>query len=145
MLAVAVSLSSQTGQPLIWKEGKMLKVSFNITPTNVNSPGNANPYVAGGDILDLTQLLSTAAVGPGMNLPTFDLPDEVVIRSIPAAPGPAAEFKYRYCRGTTLANGTMQVLTGAAAQSGFTELNAGNYPAGVLADVIQAVASFPMP
>jgi hypothetical protein len=146
MLSVKIQASSQTGQPLHWKEGKIFKVLFTITPTNVNSAGNANPYVAGGDTLDLTQLFASLSAGaPGGTLPTFEGVAKVEIQSFRAAPGTANEFLYQYCPGTTLANGTMQVLTGAAAQTALTELTAGNYPAGVLNDVIQGEAYFVMP
>lgn len=145
MLSVKIQQSSQTEQALQWKEGKMFKVLFTITPTNVNSPGNANPYVAGGDTLDLTQLFSLLSTSPGQLLPTFELSGKVEIQSNPPAPGPSTMFQYRYCPGTTLSNGTMQVITGAAAQSGLAELAAGNYPAAVLADVIQGEAYFIQP
>lgn len=145
MLSVKIQQSSQTEQPLFWKEGKIFKVLFTITPTNVNSPGNANPYVAGGDALDLTQLFSALSTSPGQLLPTFENVVKVVIQSSPNAPGAASMFEYRYCEGTNLTNGTMQVITGAAAQSGLAELAAGNYPAAVLADVIQGEAYFVQP
>lgn len=147
MLAVQVQQSSQTGQPLFWKEGKMLKVLFTITPTNVNSPGNGNPYVAGGDTLDLSQLLSQLSVGPGWNLPGFDMPAKVEIQSTrpKGGAGSAGLFLYEFAPGTTLQNGTMQIFTGAAAQAALTELAAGNYPANVLNDVIQGEAYFPIP
>lgn len=128
------------GQPLIEKHAKTLHIFFQITPTNVNSPGNANPYVAGGDALDLTQIFSTLL---GYNIPSNCLPEKVEIQSV-QTPGVAAQFEYQYVPGTTFANGKMQVLTGAAAQSGLAELNAGNYPAGVLADVIEGEAIIPI-
>lgn len=146
MLSAKIQQSSQTQQQLTWKEGKIFKVLFTITPTNVDSPGNANPYVAGGDTLDLTQLFSLLSAGPGQLLPTFEGVAKVVIQSEPTAPGAATMYEYRYCSGTGLNNGTMQVFTtGAAAQSALTELTAGNYPAGVLADVIQGEAYFVQP
>lgn len=145
MLSVKLQTSSQTGQPLWWKEGKIFKVLFIVTPTNVNSPGNANPYVAGGDTLDLTQLFNLASSAPGMSLPTFEGVAKVELQSIRPAPGAANVYEYGYCPGMTLANGTMQVITGAAAQTALTELAAGNYPAGVLSDVIQGEAYFVMP
>jgi len=147
MLSVKIQTTSQTLQPVIRREGKVYKINFFITPTNVNSPGNANPYVAGGDTLDLTQLFSLAAGAPGQALPSFELPINVTIKSFRAALGAGYGnlYLYQFAPGTTLANGTMQVLTGAAAQTGLTELSAGNYPAGVLDDSILAVAEFYMP
>lgn len=145
MLSVAIQNSSSMKQPLYWKEGRIFKVLFTITPTNVNTGANANPYVAGGDTLDLTQLFNLLSSAPGNTLPTFESVVKVEIQSTKAAPGAANLFLYSFAVGTTLANGTMQVFTGAAAQTGLTELTAGNYPAGVLADTIQAEAYFMVP
>jgi|HubBroStandDraft_1064217.scaffolds.fasta_scaffold09152_6 hypothetical protein len=144
MLTIKPQISSQTGQPAIWKEGKMWKVRCIITPTNVNSPGNANPYVQGGDALDLTTILSAML---GQALPTFDLASLVLIVSQRPAGGAnnANLYEYNFAPGTTLQNGTMQVFTGAAAQTALTELAAGNYPAGVLNDTIVATCEFFMP
>ena len=138
-LSVKLQTSSQTGQPLWWKEGKIFKVLFIIAAT-VN-------YAAGGDVLDLTQLFNLASSAPGQNIPTFDLPVKVEIQSARLSGGAnnANLFTYGYAPGTTLANGTMQVFTGAAAQTGLTELTAGAYPAGVLTDVIQAEVYFLVP
>jgi hypothetical protein len=147
MLSVKIQNSSQTGQPLYWKEGKIFKILFTITPTNVNSGANANPYVAGGDTLDLTQLMGLLAGAPGSTLPTFEAVAKVEIQSVrpQGAANSANLFVYSYAPGTTLANGTMQVFTGAAAQTALTELTAGNYPAGVTTDTIQGEAYFVMP
>ena len=113
----------------------------------MNSAGNANPYVPGGDTLDLTQIYALASTAPGWNLPTIDLPLRVVIVS--QRPKGAANngnlYLYEFAPGTTLQNGAMQVFTGAAAQTAPTELSAGNYPAGVTTDTIQAEAWFFMP
>jgi hypothetical protein len=147
MLSVKIQTASQTGQPLYWKEGKIFKVLFTVTPTNVNSPGNANPYVAGGDTLDLTQLFNLLSSAPGSVLPTFEAVAKVEFQS--TRPAGAANngnlFEYSYAPGTTMANGTMQIFTGAAAQTALTELSAGNYPAAVLGDTIQGEAYFIMP
>ncbi len=144
MLTITPQISSQTGQPAISKEGRFWKVRCVIVATNVNSPGNANPYVAGGDTLDLTTILAAVL---GQVLPTFDAPSWVEI--ISARPAGAANngnlYIYGYAPGTTLKNGTMQIFTGAAAQTGLTELAAGNYPAGVLNDTIVASCEFFMP
>lgn len=147
MLALAVQASSQMGQPLAWKEGKIFKVLFNITPTNVNSAGNANPYVPGGDICDLTQLFALLGGMPGSVVPSFEAVAKVEIQSFRAKGGAnnGNLFLYSYAPGTNLTNGTMQVFTGAAAQTALTELAAGNYPAGVTTDVIQGEVYFVMP
>lgn len=147
MLTVAVQTSSSMLQPLMWKEGKIFKVLFTITPTNVDTPGNGNPYVAGGDTLDLTQLFSLTAGAPGSVMPTFEMLAKVEIQSMRPHNGTgfAGLFLYQFAPGTTMANGTMQVFTGAAAQSPLTELSAGNYPANVLNDTIQGEAYFVMP
>lgn len=147
MLSVAIQASSQTQQPLWWKEGKILKVLFTITPTNVNSAGNANPYVAGGDTIDLTQLFGLLGGAPGGTIPTFENVAKVELQSVrpKGAANSANLFIYSYAPGTTLANGSMQVFSGAAAQTALTELTAGNYPAGVTTDTIQGEAYFVMP
>lgn len=136
-LSVKLQNTPVTGQPLWWKEGKIFKVLFTITAT-----GN---YVTGGDTLDLTQLFNLASSAPGMNLPTFEGVAKVELQSNRSAPGAANQAVYQYCQGTTLANGTMQVLTGAAAQAGLTELSAGAYPALVTGDTIQGEAYFIQP
>jgi hypothetical protein len=147
MLFVKVQTGSQTGQPLTWKTGKMFHMLFYITPTNVNTGTNANPYVAGGDTLDLTQLMSLLAGMPGQVLPTFEGVVKVELNSArpQGAAGSSGMYQYSYAPGTSLTNGTMQVFTGAAAQSALTELTAGNYPANVLNDTIQGEAIFVMP
>jgi hypothetical protein len=147
MLAVKLVATSQTQQPMQWKTAKVLHVLFQITPSNSNSPGNNNPYVAGGDTLDLTQLFNTASSAPGELLPTFEA--VLAVRIFSARPvlgtGYAGLFIYHYAPGTTLANGTMQIFTGAAAQAALTELSAGNYPTNVGNDVILAEAIFAVP
>jgi hypothetical protein len=147
MLASKLAYSSQTQEPLVWRTGKIFHVLFYITPTNVNSAGNANPYVAGGDTLDLTQLFNLASSAPGTLLPTYEEVVDVTIKSARPnlATGYAGLYIYSYAPGTTLANGTMQIVTGAAAQSPLNELTAGNYPANVLNDTILAEARFVMP
>lgn len=147
MLAVKLQYSSQTLQPLDAQIRKFFHVLFTITPTNVDTPGNANPYPAGGDTLDLTQLFNLASSAPGTLLPTFENVVYVRVWSARAAGGAnnANLYVYNFAPGTTLANGTLQIFTGAAAQTALTELSAGNYPAGVLNDVIQAEAVFVMP
>lgn len=151
MLSVKLAYSSSMGQPLWWREGKIFHVLFNITPTNVDSPGNANPYVAGGDTLDLTQLFNTASSAPGMLLPTFENVADVRIhtqRPVGNA-GSAVKYIYEYAPNPTaaspLADGTMQIFVSAAAAAPLEELAAGNYPANVLNDTILAHAYFVMP
>jgi hypothetical protein len=134
-------------QPLAWKDGKIFHVLFTITPTNVNTGANANPYIAGGDTLDLTQLVSLAGGAPGAALPTFESVALVTIQSSrpKLGTGYAGLYDYQYAPGAALNNGTMQIFTGGAAQSPFTELAAGNYPANVLNDTIIGHAYFVMP
>lgn len=147
MLSLKLLQSAQTFQPLWWKESKIFKVLFQVTPTNVDTGANPNPYVAGGDTCDLTQLFNTASSAPGELLPTFEL--VVIVRFLSnRAQGGAGNgnlYVYNFAPGTTLANGTMQIFTGAAAQTALTELAAGNYPANVLNDVIVGEAYFIVP
>lgn len=128
--------ATDTGRILVWKDQQFMKVLALITP--------AGSYATGGDTLDLTALFSLIL---GTVIPTQALPAKIEIQSNLAAGGTGSTgmFVYRFLRGTTMANGTFQVLTGAAAQSALTELSAGAYPANVLADVIQAEIWFPLP
>jgi hypothetical protein len=57
--------------------------------------------------------------------------------------GTTSQYWYRGLLGTTAANCAIQVMTGAAAQSGGAEFSAGAYPAGVTGDVIAFEAFFP--
>lgn len=133
--SLAQQTASNTGQPIgIEDNHKTLRVWFTFKLT-----GN---YPLHGDPLDLTLLFATTAGGPGASLPTGSLPIKVEFQSVLSG-GQTAAYIYQYSPGTTLANGTVQLFTGAAAQSGLTEFTAGAYPAGVLADTIQGEAIFP--
>lgn len=85
------------------------------------------------------------ALGDVLNLSGFDQiktdvpPTQINIKSQKATTN---VFQYSGIPGATLAACAMQVLTGAAAQSGLTELSAGAYPAGVTGDVIAFEAIF---
>jgi hypothetical protein len=111
------------GIPVIIANGKTLEIYFTITPS-----GN---YVAGGDPCDLTAVLNNLQ---GFMLTTSAIPIQVYIQSQPNAPGQASMYSYRYCKGSTLKNGTVQVALNSA------EIGAGAYPANVLADVIVGLA-----
>ena len=125
------------GQPLIEKTAKTLHLYIVITATG--------SYSTGGDTLDLTQVFGTGGL-PGYSFPLASLPEKIEILSVkPAATPQTNSFVYQYAPGTTLANGKMQVFTGAAAQTALTELSAGAYPAGVLADIIEAEVTIPVP
>lgn len=131
----AQQTSSATGQPIGFDESQKtlhLWVTFKLTGS----------YPTGGDPFDITQFFTATAGGPGASIPTGALPLKVEFTS----QKPTAQtnlYVYNYLPGTTLANGTIQVYTGAAAQTGLTELSAGAYAAGILADVIQAEIVFP--
>lgn len=134
---VNVSGIGSGGQPGIEKSAKFLHLFFQITAS-----GN---YATGGDTLDLTALFGTAGL-PGYSYPTASLPEKVEILSAnPTATPQTNTFVYQYVPGTTLANGKFQVFTGAAAQTGLTELSAGAYPAGVTGDTIEAELTIPVP
>ena len=126
MSAVCTPAQTSTGQPLIEKHPKTIHFFGRVVLSN--APGN---YAAGGDVLDLNGLLP-----PGYNFPSNGLPEKVEIQSI-KSPGATSLFVYNFALGTTMSNGKIQVFTGAAAQSGLAELANGNYPAVVLADVIE--------
>jgi len=86
---------------------------------------NTVNYATGGDPFSLAGIDLIKASG---------LPFKVFI--ISGLAGQTNLFEYNYAPGTTLANGKLQVFTGAAAQTAMTELNAGAYPAGCLADIL---------
>jgi len=134
-LAVVVQRDSALGQPFIESPtgAKSIKVLFTITASG--------SYPANGDTLDLTALFALAAGAPGSMVPTAALPLKVDIKSNKGT-AQANLFVYNYLPGTTLANGKMQIYTGAAAQTGLTEFAAGAYPAGVTGDVIQGEVLF---
>lgn len=75
--------------------------------------------------------------------------DQVKSNSLPLSvtvfskAAPTGLYVYHYAFGTTLANGTLQVFTGAAAQSPLAEFAAGSTPAGVSGDTIGFEAIFP--
>lgn len=52
-------------------------------------------------------------------------------------------YSYVYQPGTSAADGTLKIFTGAAGQAPFTELAAGAVPAGVSGDTITFEAFFP--
>lgn len=64
-----------------------------------------------------------------------EVPLKVSVFSAKAAGGTAL-YVYSFAPGTTLANGKLQVFTGAAAQSALAELADGAVPAGVSGDTI---------
>ena len=135
-LAVALQTVPETGQPVVERNQQTLRVFFKVTPSG--------DYPTGGDPLDLTQLFGAGGI-PGLTLPTRSLPLKVTLISAKPAAAPQTNmFVYNFAPGTTLSNGTMQVMTGAAAQTALTELSAGAYPAGVLADTILGEAVYPI-
>lgn len=111
----------------------IIYVFFTITPTNVNSPGNANPYVAGGDTLDFTTL--------GDLIKSGYVPLNVTLQSQSQANG-FSGYDYYFRPGSGLNNCKMQVAVNGGAGNQKQELAAGNYPAGVLADSIVGMACF---
>jgi hypothetical protein len=125
---LAQATASNTGMPIGIEEGQKtfrLFGTFKLT-------GN---YATTGDPFDILQLFTAAAGGPGASILTGSLPLKVEFQSVKSG-AQANTFFYQYNPGTTLSNGTIQVFTGAAAQTGLTELSAGAYPAGVTADTI---------
>src|ERR1035441_9535222 len=123
----AQQTSSNTGMPIGIEEGqKTFRLFFTATVTGT--------YVTGGFTLDLTQLFTATAGGPGASLITAANPLIVRIQSARPSSSPQTnQFEYSYAPGTTAANGLCQIFTGAAAQTALTELSAGALPAGVLA------------
>src|SRR4051812_12773941 len=85
----------------------LIYVFFSVTPSGA--------YALGGDVLDFTKLLDSIKSGRP--------PLQVTIFSQKAGGG--SGFVYGFAPGSTMANGKMQVFTGAAAQAALTELAAG--------------------
>ena len=136
-MAVTYSLqtSSVTDEPMITQDQKTLTIFFLLVLT-----GN---YTTGGITIDLTQLFALAAGGPGSSLPTGALPLLPLELESSRSVAQANEYIYHYVPGTTPSNGTLQIFTGAAAQTGLTELAAGALPAGVTGDTIAGRVTFP--
>ena len=122
------------GIPAIFGNGKTLEIYFTITASN--APAN---YPAGGDPLDLTQVLTNLQ---GFLITSSAIPLQVYIQSQSAANGHSG-YLYAYRPGTTLKNGKMQVIQGNGVGA-LAEIAAGNYPATVLADTIVALAVLPI-
>lgn len=131
----AVQTSSVTGQPMITEDQKTLTIFFTLVAAGV--------YAAGGIPIDFTQLFALLASAPGASLPTGANPLTPVSLESSRAPGVANVYVYHFVPGSTPSNGFVQILTGAAAQSGLTELAAGALPAGVTADTISGRVTFP--
>lgn len=125
-----------------------------LTETAVTTSG---PSRAGSRMLEWWGTLAISA-SPGtyatggltMSFANFDavksssLPVLVEIKSAhPAASAQANLYVYSYAPGTSIADGTVQIFTGAAAQTALTELSAGATPAGVSGDTIVVHAYFP--
>lgn len=133
--SLALQTASNTGQPIGIDVGhKTFRIFFTFKLT-----GN---YATGGDALDLNALFALTAGGPGASLICGSLPLKVELQSVKPS-GQTNLFVYQYTPGTTLANGLVQVYTGAAPQTALTELSAGAYPAGVTGDTISGEAIFP--
>lgn len=127
-----MSLVSSVAPFRITKNLNQFRVIGTIVPSG--------SYATGGDVLDFTATAYPIGQGP---MPSTKPPIAVEIYSQKTVASPQTnEFAYAFAPGTTQANGKMQVFTGAAAQTALTELNAGAYPAGVLADVIIFEAVF---
>lgn len=112
-LAVAITDVEFTAQ--------MFHIYGTITPTGT--------YPTGGDTLSFASLDQVKSD----NVPV----QGEIWSGRPTSSAQTALYLYSYVPGTSVANGKMQVFTGAAAQSGLAEFSTAAYPAGVTADVIQ--------
>src|SRR5271166_3116209 len=78
-------------------------------------------YATGGITMSFTAILE--------QIKSDLVPTYVRVWSQPAAASAAAnQYVYTFLPGTTLANGVLQIFTGAAAQTALTELSAGAIP-----------------
>jgi hypothetical protein len=133
----AVQTSSVTGLPMISEDQNTLTIWFTLVAAGV--------YAAGGIPIDFTQLFAALAAAPGASLPTGAAPLTPVTLESSRTPGQANLYDYHFVPGSpsTPSNGMVQIFTGAAAQTGMTELSAGALPAGVTADTISGKVTFP--
>ena len=133
----AVQTSSVTGLPMISEDQNTLTIWFTLVAAGV--------YAAGGIPIDFTQLFAALAAAPGASLPTNAAPLTPVSLESSLSPGAANLYVYHFVPGSPSnpSNGKVQILTGAAAQTGLTELTAGALPAGVTADIISGKVTFP--
>lgn len=135
MSTEAQQQSSVTGIQMTSEDQLTLTIWFLLTLS-----GN---YLAGGITVDLTQLFAAGNAAPGASLPTGANPLLPVELESSRTPGQANLYEYHYVPGTNATNGKIQIFTGAAAQTGLTELAAGALPAGVLTDTIAGRVTFP--
>lgn len=131
----AMQTSSVTGIPMLSEDQKTLTLFFTLVAAGV--------YAAGGIPIDFTQLFALLNNAPGASLPTGANPLTPVSLESSRAPGQANLYVYHFVPGSTPSNGFVQIFTGAAAQTGLTELSAGALPAGVTADTISGRVTFP--
>ena len=104
-------------QKSVWVRGS---VSIGASPLT---------YTTGGITMSFTAILE--------QIKSDLVPTYVRVWSQPAAASAAAnQYVYTFLPGTTLANGVLQIFTGAAAQTALTELSAGAIPSGVSGDTI---------
>jgi len=122
-ITVTISSTDWTGRNLI------------VFGTVAWSP-SADTYTTGGNTMSFAGF---------DDIKTSSLPNFVEVISQPTSANHAANsYVYQFLPGTTLANGTLQIFTGAAAQTGLTELTSNAaIPAGVSGDTIKFRASFP--
>jgi hypothetical protein len=86
----------------------------------------------------------TMSLAGNDSIKSSSVPTRVEIFETPPAGTAASGYVFNFCPGTTQANGVVEILTGAAAQSPLTELTqASAYPAGLTGAVIQFKAWFP--
>jgi hypothetical protein len=92
----------------------------------------AQSYVAGG-LLPVYQPINDVS-GQAVLISTFNVnPDQMTVYS-----RSGSGYVYVYIKST----GKIMIQTGAAAQSPLTELSAGALPAGVIADLVEFVATW---
>jgi hypothetical protein len=117
-----------------------------FTPVLVNSEASEKHFRVIGTITVTAGDYSAAGLTldfSALNVPSQASPFICNVASRRAAgSGATALYLYNFNRGTTQANGKLQVFTGAAAQSGLAELADGALPAGVTGDVIVFEAWF---
>ena len=132
---LALQTSSVTGIPMVTEDQKTISVYFTFKLAGV--------YAAGGFTFDLTQLFALLTGAPGTSLPAGALPLPPVRLESSQTPGATNLYVYHFVPGATPQTGSVQIFTGAAAQTALTELSNGALPAGVTSDTISGVVTFP--
>jgi|SRR5215469_15353709 len=123
-MAISVTIDSSYAQNDTTESTQVLRGTLHFS-------GN---YVTNGDTLSFANLYG---------LQSQSVPRRVYVYEQPPAGTAPGGYEYVFCPGTTLANGKLVILVGAAAISlPMAQLAAGAYPAGITGGVVKFEAIF---